>query len=271
MKIRFKGYIIVSVLLIVLFFCVVSIRAEVVAVYGDSRTDHATHEKVIKAIGEFNPVLILHSGDYVEDPSSREDWRRFLAITDKIRQEAEFFPATGNHDKDSPFYRSYFPELKGKRWFSRDRFGVHFVVLDSTASFEPGSVQYDWLKKDLARAKKSFKVIILHYPFFSTVRDELASRNLREYILPLLEEYEVGLVFSGHDHNYQRFLHKNTQFIVTGGGGASLHNWKIHSFEPVEFRKDYNFCILDIGEENIEITVYALSGDIIEEINIVLD
>lgn len=107
-------------------------------------------------------------------------------------------------------------------YYSYDYGNVHCISLDSyglenlgdspNKILIPTSNQYIWLKKDLekARANKDINWVIVftHYPPFSggthdsDVDPELI--QIRDNLVPLLDQYKVDLVLSGHSHDYQR-------------------------------------------------------------------
>jgi len=73
----------------------------------------------------------------------------------------------------------------------------------------------------LANAQNQiFRIVMLHRPIV-TDGFHRASQNLTKYVQPLLEQYNVQLLISGHEHSYERIALGNiTQLVVGGGGGA---------------------------------------------------
>ncbi|MFP3951303.1 MAG: metallophosphoesterase [Candidatus Bathyarchaeia archaeon] len=66
----------------------------------------------------YNPDIVLHSGDFVEDRLEGNIWMNFLNHTDKYwvtknRLTIPVIPAIGNHDSGGDNYRSLF-SLPGK-------------------------------------------------------------------------------------------------------------------------------------------------------------
>ena len=47
-------------------------------------------------------------------------------------------------------------------------------------------------------------------------------RVVRSDLVPLFEKYDVQMVFSGHDHDYERGTVNGIKYVVTGGGGERL-------------------------------------------------
>ena len=77
---------------------------------------------------------------------------------------------------------------------------VRFISLDSNIETEK---QVSWLRKTLEDNPNRWTIITFHHPMYSpgSNRD---NKELREQWKPLLDEFKVDLVLSGHDHTYSR-------------------------------------------------------------------
>jgi acid phosphatase type 7 len=239
------------------------------AVYGDSRTNHSIHWTIADLIVNARPEAVFHTGDMVDTGSDQNDWAVFNEITAGIRENTEFWPAIGNHDNDPVLFFRNFPYLKNNRWYSVERAGVHFAILDSCSSMEPGSPQYDWLETDLkSRGKQnSFTAVVLHHPVYSSGQHPENPRLVRD-LVPLLEKYRVDVVFSGHDHNYERLYRNNVYYIVTGGGGARLRERARTNPYSQVFRKTNHFCLISVSRKEMKIDVYDIDSRLIDSFKI---
>lgn len=239
------------------------------AVYGDSRTNHGTHRKIAQLIVKARPSAVFHLGDMVERATSKRDWARFNEITAHLRSQAEFFPAVGNHDNDSAFFFRNFPYLSSKRWYSLDRGGVHFIVLDCCSKLEPGSPQYGWLEADLKASKRKpgFIAVILHDPIFSSGH-HLPQPALVQALVPLLEGYGADIVFSGHDHNYERSYRNNIYYVISGGGGAELRGLERANPYSQVFKKTNHFCLISVSGKVMKIEVIDIDSRLIDSFEI---
>jgi hypothetical protein len=100
-----------------------------------------------------------------------------------------------------------------ENYYSIDYSNIHFVILDSQASdrSKTGDMA-NWLKRDLAQNKKTWVIAAFHHPPYtkgSHDSDDLSDsrgrmQEMRENILPILEDGGVDLVLSGHSHMYER-------------------------------------------------------------------
>ena len=103
-----------------------------IAVYGDSQLDQIAQERVVKAILQFKPSIIFRVGDIVNDGNDPEQWKIFNRIALPLLTTTEYYPALGNHEKDSPLYFTNFPVSitnAGIRWK-----GKAFISLCWTAT-----------------------------------------------------------------------------------------------------------------------------------------
>ena len=81
--------------------------------------------------------------------------------------------------------------------------------------------------------------------------------------MELFEGYGVDMVFSGHDHIYERSFYNDVWYIVTGGGGASLYpvNSKPNPHQ-VCAESAYHFCKLRINGARIDFEMIRANGTI---------
>jgi predicted phosphodiesterase len=193
--------------------------AQPIVVYGDTRSGHAVHQKIVDAIIKFNPSAVFHTGDLVNN----------------------------------------------EKWYEVDISGVHFIILDSELSLKVDSEQYNWLVEDLKTKKANDLIVaIFHQPVFSS-GPHGGSAEYQNTLVPLFEKYGIDLVFSGHDHDYERSQYHNIYYIVAGGGGAPLYDKKSPNPASQKFIKSYNFCVLQIENQQIKVDVYNQDSTLIDE------
>ncbi len=205
-----------------------------VAVYGDVRGGHAIHARLIAAIQGESPDLVVASGDLVLRGNDEADWQRFFAVAGPLLAAVPYYSVLGNHDvgragdlgrrmNELFGFPAPPPDRPAAGWYSFAVAGVHFVMLDSNAYDDPA--QQRWLEADLAAARRAGARTILAFthdgPFARGTHggNQVAARQYA----PILVRAGVTLLFSGHDHLYQRGRQDGLDYIVSGGGGASLY------------------------------------------------
>ena len=78
--------------------------------------------------------------------------------------------------------------------------GVRIISLDSNIAIEE---QVPWLSNVLENNPNKWTVVTFHHPVFSPASDR-DNPVLRQFWKPILDQYKVDLVLSGHDHIYAR-------------------------------------------------------------------
>ena len=78
--------------------------------------------------------------------------------------------------------------------------GVRFISLDSNKARKE---QVPWFRKVLENNPNRWTIVTFHHPVFSPGSDR-DNKELRELWKPILDEFKVDLVLSGHDHTYAR-------------------------------------------------------------------
>jgi len=244
---------------------------DTIVIYGDSQHNTQIQRKLVQTILSFKPSIVFRVGDLVDDGNNPELWEAFNDIHGPLLNTTEYFPALGNHEYDSLLYSDNFLFLDYRRWYSVNRMGIHFIVLDSNSQLNPGSEQYEWLKSVLVDSKEEikFKIVIFHHPIFDTgARHKSDEKNLKHILLPLFEQYGISAVFSGHSHNYQRFKYNGIFFIVTGGGGSRLDGQGRTDSRLQRFKSTYHFCQLIPGNDFLSIKVIGIGSNIIDDFKI---
>jgi len=266
------------------------------AVFGDSGTGSPAQLSVADRIDISAPDFCLHTGDLVYPDGRAELFdSRFFAPYADILNSAPLYPALGNHDLEADGGRSYLeafylpsnnPEGT-ERYYSFDYGNAHIAALDTNRSVAPGSAQYAWLRSDLAQTTKRWKFVFLHHaPYSSSVHATDADvLEVRTALSPVFDEFNVDLVFGGHDHNYERSFPLNagsvidrnqepaytnprgTVYIVTGGGGRDLY-FSASSFFTAFSQSEFHFTLVEVNGSQLRLQAIAGDGRILDQMTI---
>lgn len=199
------------------------------AVYGDNREgwgDSLIHRNLLKQMKKDHPDLILHTGDLVAQGGYEKYWQDCFKLVQPLGGSIAFQPAIGNHDLSKKnLFADFFPLGKErKNYYSFNYGGALFIALDTTIDYARKSPQYKFLEKTLQRADEDLPIFVyFHQPPFSSSKHG-SDKRIQKFLVPLFERYGVDIVFSGHDHTYQRIGPINgVLYIVTAGGGSNLY------------------------------------------------
>jgi tartrate-resistant acid phosphatase type 5 len=136
-----------------------------------------------------------------------------------------FFPCLGNHDWYSLGARPYldfFSLPNNERYYDVVRGSVQLFALDSDPNEPDGtsfdSVQGRWLEQRLKAATVPWRVVYFHHPPYSS-GPHGSTLGMR---WPF-REWGASIVYSGHDHTYERFDVAGFPYLVNGVGGNDLY------------------------------------------------
>lgn len=237
-------------------------------VYGDSR-EPATEAKtaIINQVIEEAPGFVLNLGDMVYCGNEHQ-WEIFDLFEGKVIEKGiPFYPVLGNHE-----YRSLtevYPEdpeeqlqhffqrfqfLEERRWYSLTYGVCTILVLDTSTEYDPESLQYQWLENQLHEKKSGFVLVALHYPPHTKSghgrHEEKLLATLFEAGGPDLRKPDI--VFSGHVHNYERYMYNDVTYVISGGGGAPPHAVKRGHDDLYNKSGDtYHYCRVTVSPSKL--------------------
>ncbi|KAF0752973.1 hypothetical protein AaE_005851 [Aphanomyces astaci] len=218
--------------------------------------------------------FLLHFGDISYARGRGLQWDKYFYLIQDVASRVPYMVSMGNHEYDyiggdpgrdpshpdtpngfHPIWGNYGVDSLGECgvptvhrftgpsngntlfWYSFAVGPIHVVQMSSEHDFEPGSKQFDWLKKDLAsvdRQSTPWVVLTAHRMMYTTQANEDAdftvSLHFRAAIEPMLRQFRVNLVLVGHQHSYERScpvfngmcVDEGTVHIVAGSAGAEL-------------------------------------------------
>jgi hypothetical protein len=144
-------------------------------------------------------------------------------------------PSPGNHDYNTSGasgYKNYFGSLatpNGTTYYAYDLGDWRIYSLDSNISMAMGSLQYEFVKTDLAKDMSTCELAYWHHPIASSGEHGNIARA--RPIFELFDAQGGDLVLNGHDHNYERFTKidsfgrpsaSGVRQIIVGTGGTAL-------------------------------------------------
>ena len=216
----------------------------------------AGFNQAIDSVNKLNPDFVITGGDLVMDALG-QDFERADMLYDLYKKSLQRFNmpvynTMGNHEifgiyKESgiesnhPEYgEKMFEKRIGKRYYSFDHKGWHFMILDgvedtgeSSYIGKIDSVQKEWITSDLEKLNPETPIVVsVHIPFITVVtqlqkgslepnRESTVITNSKE-VLALFEPYNLKLVLQGHLHFLEDIYANGTHFIT---GGAVSSAW----------------------------------------------
>lgn len=242
-------------------------------VVGDCRDGDADHAQVIRTM-RGDHAFLLHLGDMVPTGGDPSQWTTFLRIAAPILERMPIVPVLGNHEIIAPsgpqLYRERFalPDGGQKAYYVFDHGGVRILVLDSNAPLEAGTPQHDFALRELERASSdaglSALVVALHHGPFSSGRHGELEVMHTSGLLDAMRRARVDLVFSGHDHIYERGQADGLKYIVSGGCGSPLYPSNAREPYQLAFVPAYHHVRVTVSSGRFEVDVLGADARRIE-------
>ncbi len=202
-------------------------------VIGDSGTGDQNARAVRDAYRAYatssytNLWLMLGDNAYSSGTDAQYQTAVFDMYPDLLRQTV-LWPTLGNHDgvtaqsanQTGPYYKIFTLPRAGEAggvasgteaYYAFDHANIHFVVLDSHETDRSvGSAMLSWLEADLASVTAPWVIAFWHHPPYSKGSHDsdvdLRMSEMRQNVLPILDQYGVDLVLAGHSHSYERSM-----------------------------------------------------------------
>jgi predicted phosphodiesterase len=236
------------------------------AAFGDTRTNHGVHRAVIDAVAREEVDFFVHTGDMVERGGREPQWELFFRIEAPLMKKAPIFPAIGNHDQ-SP--RDHFGQyFLTARWadslsyYYQDWGDLRIIAVDAGIECRDGCVQNWFARKALAEGAQQglLMMLFLHMPPFSSGAHG-SYELIQDTIVELTTEYGVELVFTGHDHNYERTKPiRGVTYVVSGAAGAPIRPVKKQHFSEV-VRTEPHYVMIDVDRSSLTMRAINLEGE----------
>lgn len=226
------------------------------AVIGDSGTGGDKQLEVARQLALYHQrfpfEFAIMLGDNLYGGERSRDYERKFERPYKPLLDAgvKFYAALGNHD--DPNQRFYKPfNMDGERYhsFKPPKASVRFFAIDSNYVDQK---QVEWLEKELAASGSDWKIPYFHHPIYSSGGRHGSNLVLREQLEPLFLKYGVDVVFSGHEHFYERLKPQNGISYFICGSSAKLRRGDIaeSNLTAKGYDDGYTFMLVEIvGDE----------------------
>jgi 3',5'-cyclic AMP phosphodiesterase CpdA len=238
------------------------------AAIGDNGTGETAEYDVARQMasrhGAFPFELVIMLGDNLYGRQQPSDFvtkfeRPFRPLLDA---GVRFYAALGNHD--DPSQRSYPPfNMGGARYYSYATHNVRFFVLDSDLIDAP---QRSWIERALGDSREDWRICYFHHPLYSDGKTHGSQMDLRVVLEPLFVKYGVNVVFSGHDHVYERIRPQKGITYFVSGAGAQLRKGDVKgsALTAAQFDQDCSFMLVEVSGDDLFFETVARTGSVVD-------
>lgn len=229
-------------------------------------------------------------GDLVNSPGELSQWETFLEACD-VFAKLPVVTVAGNHEgvHSNHTYQKLFAlpddaeeDQSGEEFYSLDFGNVRMLMMDSSflTKERRQSMGKDawakeeqrveaWIRSRTGSCEKPWLAAVIHHPVYGMHDGDTVSPQIRELWKPLLEEGGVRIVFSGHQHLYQRTKSIHGVVYLMGNSGQResrfFHGNNLPEYTQQIYDRGANYQIVEVGARRLKMTSYNQKGLVIDE------
>ncbi len=238
------------------------------AAIGDNGTGDRPQFEVARQMTSIHSLfpydLVIMLGDNMYGGQTPADFVRkfeqpYAAL---LALNVKFQASLGNHDRpENVSYKLY--NMNGQRYYTYVRRNVRFFALDSTLMDRK---QLEWLDATLKDSREDWKICYFHHPLYSNASRHGSSVDLRVLLEPILVKYGVNVVFSGHDHVYERLKpQKGIYYFVSGAAGQLRKgNMRATDETAAAFDQDQSFMVVEVAGSDMFFQAVSRTGQTVD-------
>ncbi len=231
------------------------------------------HRDIVSRAYSHHPAVVVRVGDLVDAGTALNHWQSFFAIERPLLSSAIYLPARGNHesmnaDLSAGTPTNYFnffavPSIPANEEYYAVRYDSTLFIGLSTEIAIPGA-QTTWLSNTLDEANNDpsirWKVAFFHRAVYSSGRNTGSSASEIANWHPLFRNKGVELVFSGHDHDYERSVVEGVQYLVIGGGGSQNNPVGFDPTRTIYSESVPHLVVMDVDGQQLTANTYRVDG-----------
>ena len=260
--------------------------------FQESMEEYREWGEMVKEVYQAHPDLdfAVIGGDLVNSPGELAQWEAFLDACD-VFAKLPLVTVAGNHEgvHSNYTYQKLFalPDdapggLSGEEFYSLDFGNVRMLMMDSSFLTEERrqSMGKDawakeeqrverWIRRESVDCQKPWLAAVIHHPVYGMHDEDTVSPQIRRLWAPLLETGGVRIVFSGHQHLYQRTRPIHGVVYLMGNSGQResrfFHGNNLPEYTQQIYDRGANYQIVEAGARRLKMTSYNKKGLVIDE------
>ena len=234
------------------------------AAIGDNGTgdlaQYAVADQMARSHTSFPFDFVIMLGDNMYGRQSPGDFvikfeRPYAAL---LGAGVKFIASLGNHDdQTNRNYKGF--NMNGERYFTYVRGPVRFFVLDTNFM---DAKQLAWLDESLKVSDTQWKIAYFHHPLYSDAGRHGSDVQLRVILEPRFVKGGVDVVFSGHDHVYERFKPQKdiTYFVAGSGGQLARGDVRRSALAAAVYDQDNAFMLVEVKGSDLSFQAISRLG-----------
>ncbi|MEO7659133.1 MAG: metallophosphoesterase [Pyrinomonadaceae bacterium] len=221
---------------------------------GDTGTGGSQQQELAQVMIEYHKIFpyefVIMVGDNLYGSEKPADYKNKFEDVYRplLDQGVKFYAALGNHDESNQRMYEQF-NMNGSEYYRFKKGDVAFYALNSNYMDKR---QLEWMNGEMAKDSTKWKIAFFHHPPYSSGGKHGSSSSLRETVEPFFMKYGVDVVFTGHEHFYERIKPQNGILYFITGAGGKLRSGDVKKNSPLtdkSFDKDLSFMLVEVSKD----------------------
>lgn len=236
---------------------------------GDTGTGTKQQKELANVMLEYRKVFpyefVIMVGDNMYGGEKPADFK--LKFEDPYRllldQGVKFYASLGNHDESNQRMYELF-NMNGEEFYRFKKSDVAFYALNSNYMDKR---QIKWMEDEFSKDTSKWKIAFFHHPPYSSGGKHGSSSGVREVVEPIFIKNGVDVVFTGHEHFYERIKPQKGIFYFITGAGGKLRKGDIKKGSPLTakaFDEDMSFMLVEISKNLMHFQVISRTGKTVD-------
>lgn len=246
-----------------------SLKFLVIGDFGNgTREQLQLAEQMVKHREKFRFEVAITVGDNIYGRNTSESLRQRFEIPYKplLDGGVKFYASLGNHDeRELQRLYSHF-NMGGEFYYTwkAPHEDVRFFALESGY---PTVQQIGWIEREMQSSNEKWKIPYFHHPLYSSGERHGSRNDLQKILEPIFIKNNVSVVFTGHDHIYERTKPQNgiVHFVV--GSSGQLRRGNLADRSPITasgYDADRAFLLAEISGDELYFNAISRTGQIVD-------
>lgn len=238
-------------------------------VIGDTGTGSRQQLELAKVMMRYRQAFpyefVLMVGDNMYGSEQAADYKNKFENVYRplLDQKVKFYAALGNHDESNQRFYEFF-NMEGQEYYQFKKGNVSFYSLNSNYMDKK---QVDWVTQKLASDTATWKITFFHHPPYSSGGKHGSDTKLRQVVEPIFLKHGVDVVFTGHEHFYERIKPQHGIYYFISGSGGKLRQGDVKEGSPLTdkaYDRDMSFMLIEVNDNQMHFQVVSRKGETVD-------
>lgn len=239
------------------------------AVFGDAGRGSKDQVDLGRVMADYREAFpfdtVLLTGDNIYGKDTPADMKLKFEDPYKtlLNKDVKFYASLGNHDTSNQRFYAPF-NMNGEEYYRLNRKDVSFYALNSNYLDKK---QLDWLNGELGKDKNGWRIAFFHHPPYSSGERHGSDESVRDVLHPFFVKNGFDVVFTGHDHFYERVKPQDGITYFVAGAAGKIRKGDLKERSPITaagFDSDLSFMLVEIAGDDLHFQVISKAGNTVD-------